>query len=80
MHTSAINFNGVAYTHICKVLISQHFNSCTRLFTSIINDPLHPLHPCLSKAMPTLDLLLNSFDVELLFIETPSSLAWLVFL
>ncbi len=27
-----------------------------------------------------LDLLLNSFAVELLFIETPSSLAWPVFL
>ncbi len=45
--------SGVAYTHICKVLISQHFNSCTRLSTSIINDPLHPLHPCLSKALST---------------------------
>ncbi len=33
--------SGVAYTHICKVLISQYFNSCTRLSTSIINDPLH---------------------------------------
>ncbi len=37
--------SGVAYTHICKVLMSQHFTSCTRLSTSIINDPLHPLHP-----------------------------------
>ncbi len=45
--------SGVAYTHICKVLISQHFNSCTRLSTSIINDPLHSLHPCLSKALST---------------------------
>ncbi len=44
---------GVAYTHICKVLISLHFNSCTRLSTSIINDPLHPLQPCLSKALST---------------------------
>ncbi len=45
--------SGVAYTHICKVRISQHFNSCTRLSTSIINDPLHPLHPCFSNALST---------------------------
>ncbi len=65
--------SGVAYTHICKVIISQHFNSCTRLSTSIINDPLHPSTPAFQKLcqLPTLDLLLNSFDVELLFIETP---------
>ncbi len=25
--------SGVTYTHICKVLISQHFNSCTCLST-----------------------------------------------
>ncbi len=45
--------SGVAYTYICKLLISQRFNSCTRLSTSIINDPLHPLRPCLSKALST---------------------------
>ncbi len=45
--------SGVAYTHICKVIISQHFDSCTRLSTSIINDPLHPLHSCLSNALST---------------------------
>ncbi len=45
--------SGVSYTYICKILISQHFNSCTRLSTSIINDPHHPLHPCLSKALST---------------------------
>ncbi len=44
---------GVACTHICKVLISQHFNSCTRFSTSIINDSLHPLHPCLANAQST---------------------------
>ncbi len=45
--------SGVAYTHIYKILISQHFNSYTRLSASIINDPLRPLHPCLSKALST---------------------------
>ncbi len=45
--------SGVAYTHICKGLISRHYNSCTRLSTSIINDPLPPLHPCLAIALPT---------------------------
>ncbi len=40
---------GVADTHSCKFLISQHFNFCTRLSTSIINDPLHPLHPRVYK-------------------------------
>ncbi len=45
--------SGVAYTHIDRVLIYQHFNSCTRLPTSIINDPLHLLHPCLSRALST---------------------------
>ncbi len=45
--------SGVAYTHICKVLISQHFNSCTCLSISIINDPLYILHTCLSIALST---------------------------
>ncbi len=45
--------SGVAYAHNCKVLIFQRLNSCTRLSTSIINDPLHPLHPCLSNALST---------------------------
>ncbi len=45
--------SGVAYTHICKVLISQHFNSCTRLSTLIINDPLNPLQPCLANSLST---------------------------
>ncbi len=71
---------GEAYAHICKFLISQHFSCCTCLSTSKINDQLHPLHPCLSNALSTLDLLLNSFDVELLFLETLSSLAWPVVL
>ncbi len=72
-----------AYCSICKVIIPQHFNCCARLSTSIINDPLHPHHPCIANALSTsntLDLLLNSFDVEVLFIETTSSLAWPVFL
>ncbi len=45
--------SGEAYTHLCKVRISQHFNSCTRLSASIINDPLHSLHPCFSNALST---------------------------
>ncbi len=56
--------SGVAYTRICKVVISQHFNSCTRLSTSIINNPFHP--PLLRR--------------RILLMETPSSLAWHVFL
>ncbi len=43
--------SGVAYTHICKILISQQDNSCTRLCSSIINDPLDRLHACLSNAL-----------------------------
>ncbi len=51
MHTSAITFQRCSlHTYMCKV---QHFKSCTSLSTSIINDPLHPLHPCLSKALST---------------------------
>ncbi len=46
-------FSGVAYAYICKVLISQRFNSCKRLSSSITNDLLHPLHPCLANAMST---------------------------
>ncbi len=46
-------FSGAACTHNYKVLISQHFNSCTRPSTSIINDRLHPLYPCLSNALST---------------------------
>ncbi len=45
--------SGVAYTHICKVLTSPHFNSCKRLSTSIITDPLHPLHSYLANALST---------------------------
>ncbi len=42
----------VADTHIC-ICTSQHVKSCTRLSTSIINDPLHLLHPGLSNALST---------------------------
>ncbi len=34
----------------------------TRLSTSIINDPLHPLHPCLSNALSTSNTL-SSFKL-----------------
>ncbi len=70
--------SGVAYTHICKVLIS-----CKRLYTSIINDPLHPLHSCLANALSTSN---TGSSFKLLrcrtpfFIETPSPLAWPVIL
>ncbi len=71
----------VACTRCFSVFIPQHFNSWTRLVTSIINDHLHSLYPFLVNVMvPTLNLLLNPFDVELLFIETPSCLAWPVIL
>ncbi len=43
----------VAYLLTCKFLISQHFNSCKRLSSYIINDPLHPLHACLANACST---------------------------
>ncbi len=74
--------SGVAYTHICKILISQQHNSCTRLCSSIINDPLDPLHACLSNALSTFNtrFFFNFFDVELLLIENPSYLAWPLFL
>ncbi len=45
--------SGVAYTRTCKVVISQHFNYCTRLSTSNINDEFHSLHPCLANALST---------------------------
>ncbi len=51
--TSIKKSSVVAYTHICKVLISQHFNSCKRLSTSVFNELLNPLHPCLSNALST---------------------------
>ncbi len=59
---SVSNSSGVACSHICKTLISQHFNSCKRLSSSIINDPLHPLHLCLAMhcQLLTLDLHLTS--------------------
>ncbi len=73
--------SGVAYTHICKVLISQHFNSCKRLSSSIISDSLHHLHPCLSNALSTTNTCSFFYlSLELLLIETPSPLAWPVFL
>ncbi len=45
--------SGVAYPHICKVLTYQHFSSCESLSTTIIIDPLHPLHPWLANAVST---------------------------
>ncbi len=53
MLTSAVKFQWVAYTQTCEVLISQHIISCKSLSTSIINDPLHPLHPYLANALST---------------------------
>ncbi len=41
--------SGVAYSQICKVLIS----SCKRLSSSIINDPLHPLYSWLGNDLST---------------------------
>ncbi len=43
--------SGVAYTYICKVQISQHFNSCTRLFISTIIGQIHPRNPCPASAL-----------------------------
>ncbi len=43
LSTSAIN--------IFKSVNSQRFNSCKRLYSSTINDPLHPLHSCLANAL-----------------------------
>ncbi len=43
--------SGVAHPRICKVLIFQHFNSCKHLSSPIINDSVHPHHPCLANAL-----------------------------
>ncbi len=52
--TPATNFQWCSlHTHICTVLSYQHFNSYKRFSTSIINDPLNPLHPCLVNAQST---------------------------
>ncbi len=69
--------SGVAYAHICKVLISQNFHSFKRLSSSIINDPLHPFHPYLANALPT-STTRSSF--KLLRCRTLSSLFWSIIL
>ncbi len=51
MHRLLSNSSGVAYPRISKVLIFQHFNSCKRISSPIINDPLHPHHPGLANAL-----------------------------
>ncbi len=50
MFTSFISFQWEVYSHICKALICQSFNSCKRLSPFFINDPLHP---CLANALST---------------------------
>ncbi len=51
---SVINFQWCSsQTHICRVLISQHFNSCTRLSTSISMTRYTPSTPCLANAPST---------------------------
>ncbi len=73
MHISKPTSSGVAYAHMCKVLIFRKFYSCKRLSS--------PCHTFFTLALQircplrTLVLLLNYFDVELLFTETPTSLA-----
>ncbi len=72
--------SGVVYTHICSFnlpklkLLYTHFHLNYQWPT--------PSTPAFQKhyQLPTVDLLLNSFGVGLLFIETPSYLAWPVFL
>ncbi len=41
----------VVYSQVCEDLIAQRFNSCKYLSSSIINNLLHALHPCLANAL-----------------------------
>ncbi len=71
------------FYHLPVVLLTHNPLTHVNIFLSLLSMTRYILFTlglqmiCL---LPTLDLLLNSFDVELLFIETPSSLAYPIIL